>query len=179
MKKRIIAAVLLIMTALLMLSGCSSLSGKYVKKLSGRYVNQLNDKDYFVFSKGGKVEYHHDGEKYDGTYCITEGVVYGVIVTNGAEIDDGGEYPDGYLEYAGNMNDSMQGDNGTLLILQIENKKTLALGALIFTRSTFWSRNWWKFLIGFVVLCIIATIYEKATGRDIDEDIDKFTDKFD
>ncbi len=179
MKRRIIAAVLLIMTMALMLSGCSSLSGKFVKKLSGRYVNQLNDKDYFEFKSSGKVKYHHNGEKFDGTYRISEGVVFGVIETNGAEIDTDGKHPDGYLEYAGNMNNSMAGENGTLLLLQIENKKTLTFGVYVYARSTFWSRNWWKILIGLVVLGILITIYEKATGRDFEEDCNKLSDRID
>lgn len=179
MKRRIIAAVLLIMTMAVMLSGCSSLPGEFVKKLSGRYVNQLNDKDYFEFKSGGKVKYHHNGEKFDGTYRISDGVVFGVIETYGKEIDTGGKHPDGYLEYAVNMRDSMQGENGTLLILQIENKKTLTFGVYVYARSTFWSRNWWKLLIGFVVLCIIVAIYEKTTGKDFEEEAYKLSDRID
>lgn len=179
MRKRITAVVLLVMAMVLMLSGCSFISGKYVKSLSGRYVNQLNNDDYFVFSKGGKVEYNHNGEKFNGTYRISEGVVYGVIVTNGAEINVGGDYPDGYLEYTANMDDSTQSDNGTLLLLQIENKKTLGIGALIYSRSTWLSRNWWKILIGLVIFGIIITIYEKATGKDFEEECEKVGDKMD
>jgi len=61
-----------------------------------------------------------------------------------------------------------------------KDKKTIVYGDIYFYKELgFFAKHWPKILIGWLVVGAVMMIYEKITGRELDDDIDSFFDKSD
>lgn len=129
-----------------------TLSGCGEVKLSGTYVDEDNKDNYFKFSGENNVSLYSEQGHIDGTYYI---------------IDDAAIlYFDSEPEF-------------NTLILEIKNNRKVYLLSTAFVKQGFLKRNWGKILIGILILGVIIRIYEKTTGRNIEDDLDKADEKLD
>lgn len=146
------AIMLLLMFAL---TGCSGNKEDNIK-ISGTYVWEDNNKVSLSFS-GNSVtikDRQHDIEA-EGTFIM-------------ASTTDDEKY----------MIATFGGDAGGVpSTIGIVNEHRLDVGGYYFVKKSFWENNWWKILIGFVILCIIGALYHKKTGRNLEDDVEKLVDK--
>ena len=127
-----------------------SLSGCGRIKISGTYVNEHDKKEKFKFSGESKVTYYNKDGRIEGTYY---GNRNGIVVTLG------------------------EGENETVAFLTVENKKVLYYDMMAFVKKGFIERNWYKFLFLGAAYSIVAAIYKRKTGRDLEEDLENLSDK--
>lgn len=126
------------------------LGGCGVKKLSGTYVNELDRKNYLKFSGKSKVTLHNENGKITGSYRIKDDLLVLYFDT----------------------------EEGTMAWLEIEDKKTLYDGMTAYVKKGFLERNWLKILIFTIVFGTVMIVYEKITGRELVDDMEKWEEKF-
>lgn len=143
MKKHIFLVLSLIVILIPMLSGCG------VKKLSGTYVSELDKSVYAKFSGESKIVYHDGNGSRKGTYRIDRNTVYASFPAT-----DSGE--------------------DSFMVFEVKDKKTIYYGLTVaFVKKGFLEKHWKKIVIAVLVWGVISAVYEKITGRSLEDDIDK------
>lgn len=125
------------------------MSGCGKTNISGTYVSERDSNEYLEFTGESRVEYHFDGDSMVGSFRVADNLVL------------------------------ISFDNNESVILEAKNDKTLYNGLNAFVKKGFWEKHWWKFVIGFVALGAVSTIYKMVTGRDLEDDLDKLDERFD
>ncbi len=121
-----------------------------IKELSGTYVSELSSKEYFEFSGKSKVTYRNEDEKITGSYRISDNMLVC----------------------------SFDSEDNSVMILEVEDEKTLYAGLTAYVKKGFWEKNWLKIVIFNIILAAVFIVYKKVTGRNLEDDMEKWGDQF-
>lgn len=123
---------------------------RQIKELSGTYVNELRSKEYFEFSGKSKVTYRNEDKKITGSYRISDGVLVC----------------------------SFDSEDNPMMILEVEDEKTLYIGLTAYVKKGFWEKNWLKIVIFNIIFAVVYIVYKKVTGHNLEDDIEKWGEQF-
>lgn len=165
MKKRIFYVLFMVLLMVCTLTSC----GK--NEPSGTYKSESNSDISLEFQDGGRVTFSEGENIIEGTYSVLKDKY--VVLS--------------FVE-AVNWPVLGQSSPASEMAFEIENDKTLVCNLsytasevelMTFTKAGFLQTHWKTILIVVIVLGIIGTVYEKVTGRSIDDDMDELEKKFD
>ncbi len=154
-RKPVLYSIMLILMCAFMLGGCG------IKKLSGKFKNESNKKEYYVFSGESKVDYHNGGTVIHGTYLI----------------EDSSLTEDGTILIHFDEEECSAIGIDPMSVLFVKNRHTIYMpfGTTFSKPGPIKQFIKWSLIIS-IVYGVIAWIYKKTTGKDLNEEIEKLSD---